>query len=194
MENTINTISRLPAQLALIFALTLVGSQVTLARDNGGPFFGEQAKGKWIIGVKGVKIDTNSEFVDDADGEGVILGYQFDRPIGDLGGSATLELEYVTGDETAINGVGVYEADLFNMFMAYRSAGTLYFKAKAGLSFSDLTIITPASNDTFDEVSFAAGVGLGVRIGESGSIEIEYTDDTGDNDLGILGLNALLEF
>ncbi|MBT8114139.1 MAG: porin family protein [Arenicella sp.] len=196
MSNLIDTKNSFLARLVLACLIASAGGAHTALaqQDNTGAFFGQHAKGKWIIGGKAAKIDANSEFVDDADASGVMLGYEFARPIGDLGGSAALELEYVNGDETIINGLGNYEADVVNVFMAYRSAGALYFKAKAGMSFSDLTINTPTSNDTFDETSFAAGIGLGYRLGEYGAIEVEYTDDTGDNDLGILGLNAFLQF
>ena len=193
MDNFHNPLAN--AAIKLVAAIVLLGSsQLAMAEPNDGTFFGKEAKGKWIIGVKGAKIDTNSEFVDDADATGIVLGYEFDRVIGTRGGSSTVELEYITGDETTLDGAGTYEADMLNLFFTYRTAGDLYFKAKAGVSYSELSINAVAFDTTFDEVSLAAGVGLGYHIGEYGSIEIEYVDDTSDNDLGLLGLNALLEF
>ncbi len=177
-------------------SITLAATSANAA-DNGlnnGPFFGKEAPGKWIIGVKAGSVDANSEFVDDADAVGVVLGYEFARPIGNSGGSSTVELEYIQADETPISGFGNYEVDMLNLFFTYRTAGKLYFKAKAGASFSTLTLTTPAFDTDIDDVSLAGGIGLGYRIGEYGVVEIEYSDDTGDNDLGMLALNALLEF
>lgn len=161
---------------------------------NDGPFFGQHAKGKWIIGVKAAKIDNNLENVEDADAIGVVLGYEFDRPIGNLGGSSTIEFEYIDADSTNLVGIGDYDPDMFNLFFSYRSAGDLYYKLKLGLSYSDIEFVTPGFDDGFEDVALAAGIGLGYRIEDYGSVELEYSADSGDNDLGVLGLNALLQF
>lgn len=185
-------ISRSQLLSALLLSVALF-SHNALAQ-NDGPFFGKQAKGKWVIGVKAAKIDNNQEDIKDADAIGIVLGYEFDRPIGDLGGSSTFELEYVSGDTTPITGVGNYEANILNAFFTYRSAGKLYYKLKAGLSYADILLNTPAFDSSFEDVSLAAGIGLGYHVGDYGVIELEYSQDTSDTDLGILGVNALLEF
>lgn len=162
--------------------------------SNDGPFFGKEAKGKWIIGIKAAKVDNNIEDIEDADAVGIVLGYEFDRPIGDLGGTSTIELEYIDADETNLSGFGTYDPDLLNLFFTYRSAGDLYYKLKLGLSYSDIEFETPGFTGGNEDVALAAGLGLGYRVGDYGSIELEYSADSGDNDLGVLGLNALLEF
>lgn len=183
-------------KLVTISAIALSGSSVVYAQNkhNDGTFFGKDAPGKWIIGVKAGMVDSNSELVEDADATGLLIGYEFARPIGNNGGSSTVELEYIKADETPIAGVGNYDVDMLNLFFTYRTAGKLYFKAKAGASFSTLTLTTPAFDTDLDDVSIAAGIGLGYRVGDYGVIELEYSDDTGDTDLGVIGLNALLEF
>lgn len=190
MPNFIKTFCRLTA----VTAALLLGSQTAMAEQNNGPFFGKEAKGKWIVGVKAAKIDANSTVVDDADAVGVVLGYEFFRVIGNAGGSSTIEFEYLKGDETPISGFGDYEAEMANLFFTYRTAGKLYFKAKLGASFSEITVETPAFDDTVNDVSLAGGIGFGYHVGDYGVIEIEYSDDAGNNDLGVLGFNALLEF
>jgi len=182
------------SKLAVLCAALLLISQSALAEQNDGPFFGKEAKGKWIVGVKAAKIDANSDFVDDADAVGIVLGYEFFRVIGDAGGSSTVEFEYLKADETPILGFGDYEAEMANLFFTYRTAGKLYFKAKLGASFSEITVVTPAFDDTVNDVSLAGGIGLGYHIGDYGVVELEYSDDAGNNDLGVLGFNALLEF
>ena len=161
---------------------------------NDGPFFGKHAKGKWIIGVKAAKVDNNVEDLKDADAVGLVLGYEFDRPIGSAGGSSTVELEYINGDSTDFAGVGTYDPDILNLFFSYRSAGDLYYKFKVGVSYSDVELTTPAFTTGNEDVALAGGIGLGYRVGDYGTVELEYSMDSGENDLGVLGLNALLEF
>jgi len=186
------------ALLAHTVCLTIALFSVnTMAQESpDGPFFGKRAAGKWIIGVKAGKIDANNPNIDDADALGVVLGYEFDKSIGNFGGTTSFELEYLTGDETTIDGLGTYEANVLNAFFTYRSAGTLYYKVKLGASYSEIDVNTPFSFTSFesDDISIAAGIGLGYRVGEYGQIEVEYSQDSGDNDLGTYGVSALLEF
>ena len=177
----------------LICTTTNVFAQVTSMDDGSGPFFGKEAKGKWIVGLKAAKIDNNFEDIKDADAFGIILGYEFDRPVG-ANGTSTVELEYLSGDETDLAGIGEWEADILNLFFTYRSAGDLYLKLKLGLSYSDINIDFPAFGEDNEDVSLAGGIGIGYHIGDYGVVELEYSADSGDNDFGILGLNALLEF
>lgn len=182
--------------LATTLLLSSLGmSSISVAADNGGgPFFGKEAPGKWIIGVKAGKIDTNIPNVIDADAAGIVLGYEFARAIGG-NGTSTFEVEYLTGDEAGFNRSYVYEADVINAFFTYRTAGDLYLKLKAGVSYADIlfnSLTDPVRE--FDDVSIAGGIGLGYHIGDLGVIELEYQTDTGNADLGIVSVNALLEF
>ena len=184
---------RLASKLLSLMLLAVSVSNTAHAAGNDGTFFGNKAKGKWLIGVKAAKIDNNLEDLEDADGLGIILGYEFDKPIGD-NGTSTVELEYVQADDTDLFGFGTYDADILNLFFTYRSAGTLYYKAKGGLTYTDIRIDTPGLVDSFEDVSFAFGIGLGYHVGDLGVVELEYSLDTGDSDLGMIGVNALLEF
>lgn len=168
-------------------------SSSTLAAD--GAFFGKEAAGKWIIGPKVVNIDPNLDTISDASGVGIVAGYEFDKDI--AGGKSSFEIEYISGDEESIN-IGspvTYEANVLNAFFAYRTAGDLYFKIKGGISYVDIDVSSGTLiDDTFEDVSIAAGVGFGYRISDRGLVEIEYSQDAGDSDLGILGLNGLFSF
>lgn len=192
VKNTIKCILSAVVLSSCVAAIST--AQAQYQDSNDGPFFGKEAKGKWIIGLKVAKIDNNFEDIKDADAVGIVLGYEFNKSIGNLGGSSTVELEYIDADDTDLFGIGTYDPDLLNLFFTYRSAGDLYYKLKMGLSYSDIELNTPGLIGGNEEVALAAGLGLGYRVGDYGSVEIEYSADSGDNDLGVLGLNALLEF
>lgn len=180
--------------LAAVAALATHNSSFA-ADPNSGAFFGSNAPGKWIIGGKAAKVDLNGPDTKDADAAGIVVGYEFARSIGDLGGSSTVEFEYITGDGS-VDSLGVdYDVNVANIFFTYRSPGTLYYKLKGGLAYSDFEFNdTQLGQSDFEDVSLAFGVGLGYRVGDLGVVELEYSTDTGDADLGILAVNALLEF
>lgn len=198
--------TRIIKSIAVLLVSLGISSNV-IAQD--GPFFGNEAKGKWIIGLKAANIDPNMPDTKDTSGVGIVLGYEFAKAVGR--GTSTFEIEYLTGDEEQISRVnelatipgtgaaprlfGTYEADILNMFFTYRSPGDLYFKVKGGISYVDLNVspVTLLDRD-FEDVSLAAGIGLGYRVTDLGVIELEYSQDSGDADIGILGLNALLQF
>lgn len=189
-----HTISRKLRAALFAVAGGLFLSSNAFAADNGGTFFGKEAPGKWIIGLKAANIDPNVPSINDADAGGIVLGYHFARPVGG-NGSSTIEFEYISGDEAGIDDTFVYEADVINAFFTYRTAGDLYLKLKAGVSYADIAIKSLGDPDIdFDDVAFAAGIGLGYHVGDLGVLELEYQTDTGTADLGIFSLNALLEF
>jgi len=169
--------------------------------DKTGPFFGKQAPGKWIIGGKVSKVDLNipsstGRDTADTDGAGIVVGYEFARPIGVTSGSSTIELEYLTADDNfeALGGSDV-DIEVANLFFTYRSEGKLYYKLKAGLSFANFTVSNPLFEEfSSEDVGLAGGVGLGYRVGDLGVLELEYQADTSDADLSLLSVNALLEF
>ncbi len=199
---------------SLMCAAIAIGSSLVITGNAmaDGTFFGESATGKWIIGGKISNIDPNSSEVNDAPANGVLLGYEFDKEI--AGGTAAFELEYIQGDEERINVNfnGTYEASVLNAFFSYRSAGNLYYKFKGGLSYVDVDIrdsqvvnlnfIIPSdvrdrsvTNLGFEDTSVAFGIGLGYRFfDDHAKVELEYTQDIGDSDLGIVSLNGLYSF
>jgi hypothetical protein len=59
---------------------------------------------------------------------------------------------------------------------------------------SDVTTKTAAGTVSEDDVSAAGSAGLGVKLGEWGNIELEWTGDSGDNDIGIISLGGVLQF
>ena len=197
------------ARATLIFiALTLLGSSFAAHADESknGPLFGYSPKGKWIVGGKIANVDPNIAEIRDADATGIVLGYEFAKAIGGEG-TSTVELEYLTTDKILVNvldpNMTTYESDIVNLFFTYRSPGRVYFKVKGGVSYVDRMVnnnvgglLTPDGQLLLSEedISFAAGIGLGFRVNEYGVVEVEYSQDSGESNVGILGVNAFLQF
>lgn len=191
------TLSKSLSRILLATTLAFAFSATSYAQSDGrGPFFGKDAPGKWIVGAKLAKVENDADETEDTEGVGIVLGYEFARPVGAYG-TSTIEFEYIKTDDGDIaDGVlGEWDADIYSVFFTYRSAGTLYFKGKIGAQYSSVDISIPGLISLeADDTSLALGVGLGYRVSDLGVIELEYTKDSGDNDIGVLGLNALLEF
>ena len=183
------------ARRFLIAPLVLLLSLNTSAvADEEGTFFGQDATGKWIIGIKAGVMQNDTDGFGDATNAGVVLGYRFSRAIGGIGGSSSVELEFTTsvdnGDFSNIN--GEWDVDTYALFFTYSTPGTVYFKGKLGGMTSDISSnVTGVANDS---TGFAYGVGLGVKAGQSGKFELEYTGVTGDNNINFISLGGLLEF
>lgn len=196
-------------KLFLTATIAIAALSASIVKADGLNVFGNEAKGKWIIGAKAVNIDANEPGLNDASGTGVMVGYEFDRDV--AGGRSSFEIEYITGDEEQIsqlNGLGfipsefaigsltgTYEVDIVNAFFTYKSAGDVYLKLKGGISYADINVRVGTFLDTsFEDTSIAGGIGIGYRIGDRGQIELEYSKDAGNSDLGVVGLNGLLKF
>jgi len=184
--------------LPCLIGASLLSSTAFADDKRKGTFFGNEARGKWIIGVKAAKVENDGAVreinTDDSDATGLILGYEFSRPVGD-GGSSTVELEILGIDDADVdNGaLGQWNGDIVNLFFTYRSPGTVYWKGKIGVSYTSLDYTLPLISEQND-TSLAVGLGLGYRVEDYGVVELEYSKDSGDNDVGLFGLNAMLRF
>lgn len=180
-------------------ACALAFSAQPAAAQNGGTFFGHDASGKWMLGVKGANIVNEADGYEDASSYGIVVGYQFSRAVGGSG-SASLEFEYMTSDDGDINAgsqfgqVGEWDVDTFAVYMAYRTAGTVFFKGKLGALNSEIESRIAGQVISEDDVGFAFGAGLGVLLGDAGLVEVEYTGVTGDNDISLITLGGSLLF
>lgn len=198
-------VSKIAAQVILGGLTALVATSVLAQNDprKDGTFFGYEARGKWMVGVKGAIVQNSEADFGDATNVGLLFGYTFARPVG-INGSASIEFEGTSNtDEGDIgpdsnfgpNVTGQWDVDTLALFFAYRTPGVVYFKGKLGGVQSKvearLSNGTTASQDDF---GFAYGAGLGVRLGNHGKIEAEYTGVSGDNDIGLISLGGILEF
>lgn len=194
------------ATQVLLGGLTVLTATTALAQSGpreDGTFFGYEARGKWMVGIKAAKVQNSEADFGDATNVGFLFGYTFARPIG-INGTAAIEFE---GTGTASDGdigpesnlaaagtSGEWDVDTLAIFFAYRTPGVVYFKGKLGGMQSKVSAKLPGGNVDQDDFSFAYGAGLGVRLGTMGRIEAEYTGASGDNDIGLISLGGILEF
>jgi hypothetical protein len=123
-------------------------------------------------------------------------------PVG-FNGSASVEFEGTTttseGDigpasDFGPGATGQWDIDTMAIYFAYRTPGIVYFKGKLGGIASDVNANFTGGTLQQDDASFAYGAGLGVRLGQVGKIEVEYTGASGDNDIGLISVGGILEF
>ncbi len=119
-------------------------------------FFGAKA-GPMLIDVGGVSDTTNV---------GVMVGYGLGVGVGDL----ALEGEITTTvDKGDFLGFDV-EVDTQALYLAFRTAGPIYFKVKGGFVNEKVTIGSISETDT--GVSYGIGLGFGIGIAQ---LELEVT-------------------
>ena len=100
---------------------------------------------------------------------GALFGYQFfDEPHG----SGAVEGEFTTtltkGDK---DGGGKWGVDTLAVYFAYRTAGDVYFKGKAGVANQHIS----GTDRVPDGSTFAFGVGVGWKASRKAGIELEGT-------------------
>jgi hypothetical protein len=182
--------------ILLISAILLLPASTAFAQQSS-TWFGNSADGQWLVGVKLGQIENNDAgSFDDLDNYTVVLGYQFARAIGG-DGTASIEGEFGDSDDAdfASHVPGSqWEARTIGLYMSYRTPGTVYFKGKLGILYSDLGFddVLPDQSDT----NFAYGGGFGILLGreQNFNIELEWLGTSGDNDLNLLNLVGLARF
>ena len=175
-------------------ALTLCLNGVSVAAEEEGTFFGQDATGSWIAGVKVGVLQSDTDGFGDATNAGVVLGYRFSRAIGGIGGSSSVEFEFTTSvDDGDISSSGdQWSADTYALFFTYSTPGKVYFKGKLGGASIDQS--SPISSQDNDSLNFAWGAGFGVKVGQKGKVELEYTGYNDSSNLDFISLGGLLEF
>lgn len=124
----------------------------------------------------------------DATSLGIMLGYDLHR---DENGALALETGFTTtivdGD---ISGGGGWDADAIAAYGAFRTAGNIYIKAKAGLLKQDIERSGGPLNARDSGLTYGAGVGW--RVNSKAGLEIEYT--LMSDDLSCLSLTYVTHF
>jgi hypothetical protein len=123
----------------------------------------------WFFGAKtGALVVDSATVKDDAVNTGVVVGYDLGLVLGDL--ALEGELTTTTG-EGKFNGSGAkLSIDTAAVYLAFRTAGPIYFKAKGGF--------LQASGDIDDSgASYGVGIGFGIGIAQ---LELEYTQSSLD--------------
>ncbi|MDH3466789.1 MAG: outer membrane beta-barrel protein [Gammaproteobacteria bacterium] len=192
-------ISRRATQLSA--ALCLFGALSTTSFADEPTWFGETADGEWFVGLRAGAAQSGEFAFSDATNAGILLGYQFSRPVG-FNGSSSIEFEFTTstsdgniGRNSEFSVPGNWDVDTFAVYFAYRTPGTVYFKGKGGVIKSDINVKLPGQTVGSDDASLALGVGLGLRLLEdTANVELEFTGASGDNDIDLITLGGTLLF
>jgi len=127
--------------------------------------------GDVYLGAKAGPMQVDIGGADDPTNIGFTLGYELGVLVADI----AIEGEYTTTlDEGTVSGSGI-EVDTVGLFLALRTAGPLYFKARAGMASVDTTVGSSESSES--GVAYGVGVGFGIGLVR---LEIEYTAMEGD--------------
>lgn len=195
---------------SIVLPAMLVSLTATAATEfdqpNDGPFFGETANGQWLIGAKYVDMNNRDDGLgeEEARNAGIILGYEFNRPV--WKGKAAFEFQYLPSIEWGdVNGAGSsnpsiypqggrWENPLYSGYVAYRTPGTVYGKAKVGIVASRFKIeLRDGTVIQENKTQIGYGLGLGVHIGRHFDLELEYEGNQGKSQLYDFGINAIVK-
>ena len=165
-----NRLSRAALATALVsIALPALADYESPAETDLGFYAGGQL-GKLKVDVDGIQ---------NADMVGLRLGYG-------LGfGGLAVEAEYNTGDGdfNILGTTGSYDVDTLGLFVAYRTPGAAYLKARLGAVREELS----SMGEEEEETEFSMGIGVGIRLNNI-RIEGEFSKVEEDANLLSFGL------
>lgn len=125
------------------------------------------------FGFKAGRMETDVGGFDAASNFGFTFGYELLR---DFNGSFALEGEYTRdlakGD---VAGAGNWKIETLAGYGAYRTADTVYLKAKSGLLRRDATVRGADAGFAGRDSEISFGAGVGVRLTQKTGLELEYT-------------------
>ena len=157
-------------QMKTVILVGLLGLVAAAPASAGGLFFGAKT-GSMIVDSSSVKTDPTNV--------GVLVGYELGVVLGDL--SLEGELTTTTSDGE-IKGGGKFDLDTIAAYLAFRTAGPFYLKAKGGFLQVDGS---GGGSDT--GASYGIGVGFGIGVAQ---LELEYTQTAVDPDLAFVSLGV----
>ncbi|NOX75905.1 MAG: outer membrane beta-barrel protein [Gammaproteobacteria bacterium] len=141
------------------------------------------ASADWLFGVKTGPMVIDSNGYSDTTNTGVVVGYEIGAVVADL----ALEAEFTTstsdGKSESQNVSQNVSLDTQALYLAFRTAGPFYFKAKAGYVNEDLKV----GNTSYSDTGLSYGVGLGLGLGLA-QLELELT--TIDTDIVFISVGA----
>lgn len=185
--------------------LRLLTGLVMAAGLTAGPasaqaptWFGQAANGTWLVGGKVATVQNGFDHFGDAQTLTVMVGYEFTRPIADSGTvSVEFEAHGTANKGSQLDGTGEWKSSGLAGYLAYRTPGDIYFKAKLGLSNTRVTL-TESGRKGADsrDTSFGYGVGLGMRLKRGANVEIEFTGNSASepNDQSAISIGGHVPF
>lgn len=153
-----------------IFLVGLLGLVAAAPAMAGDLYFGAKT-GPMIVDSPAVKTDATNV--------GVLVGYELGVVLGDL--AVEGEFTTSTSDGEYKSGLGKFNLDTVAAYLAFRTAGPFYLKAKGGV----LQVDGEGGTDT--GASYGIGVGFGIGIAQ---LELEYTQTSVDPDLAFVSVGV----
>jgi len=135
----------------------------------------------WFFGAKtGTVIVNDSDVNTHPTNVGFVEGYDVGIGVGDIAVEGEITRTTSKGDDDI---AGDFRADTQAMYLAFRSAGPIYLKAKGGF----LQVDNDGNTDTGSSYGIGLGIGAGIM-----QIELELTKTAIDPD--ILFVSAGIQF
>ena len=143
-----------------IFLAVLLALLTTSQAWAGDVYFGAKT-GPMIIDDSAIKTDPTNI--------GFLIGYELGLLVGDLAVEGEITKSTAKGE---VKGGGKFDVDTMAAYLAFRTAGPVYLKAKGGFMQVD-------AGSTESGASYGLGLGFGLGLMQ---IELEYTQATIDPD------------
>ena len=150
-----------------------------------------QADGAYVGAKLGLVSVDASEF-DNATNAGIVLGYDFVRSNATFSVEGELTTTLSDGD-LSMPGAGKAEWDITTMAIygvtKLQLSNSAYLKGKLGVLNEDVSVNTAFGSFSEDDTGMSFGFGLGFKIREMVSLEVEYTIIEDDVDFFSVGSN-----
>jgi len=131
-----------------------------------GLFAAAPASADWFFGAKTGPMLIDVGGFSDTTNTGVVVGYEIGAVVADL----ALEGEITTTTSDGKFAGSKVEVDTQALYLAFRTAGPIYFKAKGGFVNEEVTVLGVKTSDS--GVSYGIGLGFGIGIAQ---LELEFT-------------------
>lgn len=158
-----------------------------------GPAYAAPPLNPIYFGIKAGTMDADADGFKDASNLGLFAGYTFTQ---DATGELSAEGEYTRtfdkGDVRAGPVRGDWDVESLAGYLAYRTAGSVYVKAKGGYLWRDISVDGLGRGIEGSDTGFSYGAGVGGRFSNKAGIEIEYT--VIDDDISFLSLGYFTHF
>jgi len=142
-------------QMKTLILVGLLG-MVAAAPVSAGWFFGAKT-GPMLIDVGGISDTTNT---------GIVVGYDIGAVVADLALEGEITTTTSSGEALGFD----VDVDTQALYLAFRTGGPIYFKAKGGFVNEEVSIGPVSTSDT--GVSYGIGLGFGIGIAQ---LELELT-------------------
>lgn len=146
------------------------------------------------FGIKAGVMKADVGGFDPSNNFGFLLGYDVYR---DVNGTLSIEGEYTRklseGDVNIGGARGDWKIETLAAYGAYRTAGELYLKAKAGYLREDVNVSGVGNTSVSGKDSgLSYGAGVGYRFNRKTGLELEYT--IVESDISFLSLGYFTHF